>query len=121
MPVYVWELPVRMAHWGLVRSLVLSLSQELTCIAPLVSNGSRAWVMGWMRFIHEMSGFLLIAIFIPRIYWFFAVTIMPHGVRGFLIQHASGQASRAWLPITGSGAASPSKRLATILWQHSLT
>jgi Ni/Fe-hydrogenase 1 B-type cytochrome subunit len=25
-----------------------------------------------MRFIHELSGFLLIAIFIPRIYWFFA-------------------------------------------------
>ena len=28
--------------------------------------------MGWMRFIHELSGFLLIAIFIPRVYWFFA-------------------------------------------------
>ena len=38
----------------------------------LISVGSHAWAMGWMRFIHELSGFFLIAIFVPRIYWFFA-------------------------------------------------
>ena len=73
VPVYVWELPVRMAHWGLVGSLVLLTVTGTYMHSPfLVADGSRAWVMGWMRFIHEMSGFLLIAIFIPRIYWFFA-------------------------------------------------
>ena len=71
--VYVWELPVRIAHWGLVLSLVLLTVTGAYMHSPfLVADGSRAWVMGWMRFIHELSGFLLIAIFIPRVYWFFA-------------------------------------------------
>jgi Ni/Fe-hydrogenase 1 B-type cytochrome subunit len=73
VPVYVWELPVRIAHWGLVGSLVLLTVTGTYMHSPfLTAVGSRAWVMGWMRFIHELSGFLLIAIFIPRIYWFFA-------------------------------------------------
>jgi Ni/Fe-hydrogenase 1 B-type cytochrome subunit len=73
VPVYVWELPVRLAHWGLVTSLVLLTVTGTYMHSPfLVSNGSRAWVMGRMRFVHEMCGFLLIAIFIPRLYWFFA-------------------------------------------------
>lgn len=73
VPVYVWELPVRIAHWGLVVSLVLLTVTGTYMHSPfLTANGSRAWVMGWMRFVHELSGFLLIAIFIPRIYWFFA-------------------------------------------------
>lgn len=73
VPVYVWELPVRLAHWGLVISLVLLTATGTYMHSPfLVSAGSRGWVMGWMRFLHELSGFLLIAIFIPRIYWFFA-------------------------------------------------
>jgi len=72
-PVYVWELPVRIAHWGLVVSLVLLTVTGTYMHSPyLTSVGSRAWVMGWMRFVHELSGLLLIAIFIPRIYWFFA-------------------------------------------------
>jgi Ni/Fe-hydrogenase 1 B-type cytochrome subunit len=73
VPVYVWELPVRIAHWGLVVSLVLLTVTGTYMHSPyLVSVGSRAWVMGWMRFLHELFGFLLIAVFIPRIYWFFA-------------------------------------------------
>jgi len=73
VPVYVWELPVRLAHWGLVGSLVLLTVTGTYMHSPfLTSNGSHAWVMGWMRFIHELSGFLLFAFFIPRIYWFFA-------------------------------------------------
>jgi Ni/Fe-hydrogenase 1 B-type cytochrome subunit len=73
VPVYVWELPVRLAHWGLVGSLVLLTVTGTYMHSPfLISDGSRAWVMGWTRFIHELFGFLLIAIFIPRIYWFFA-------------------------------------------------
>jgi Ni/Fe-hydrogenase 1 B-type cytochrome subunit len=73
VPVYVWELPVRLAHWGLVISLVVLTVTGTYMHSPyLVSVGSRAWVMGWMRFIHELSGFVLIAVFVPRVYWFFA-------------------------------------------------
>jgi Ni/Fe-hydrogenase 1 B-type cytochrome subunit len=87
VPVYVWELPVRIGHWGLVISLVLLTVTGSYLHSPyLTPVGSRAWVMGWMRFVHELSGFLLIAVFIPRIYWFFAGN-----------QFASW---RAWLPHT---------------------
>jgi len=87
VPVYVWELPVRLAHWGLVCSLVLLTVTGTYMHSPyLVSVGSRAWVMGWMRFLHEVGGFVLIAIFVPRIYWFFAGN-----------PYASW---RAWLPHT---------------------
>ena len=73
VPVYVWELPVRLVHWGLVITLVvLTITGSYMHDPYLVVHGSRAWVMGWMRFIHELSGFFLIAIFVPRIYWFFA-------------------------------------------------
>ena len=48
-------------------------------------------------------------------------TVVPRGVRGFRTQRDNGQASRAWLPTTDSGAASPSKRSATTLWPHSPT
>jgi Ni/Fe-hydrogenase 1 B-type cytochrome subunit len=87
VPVYVWELPVRLAHWGLVISLVLLTVTGSYMHSPyLVSVGSRAWVMGWMRFVHELSGFFLMAIFVPRIYWFFGGN------------HYSSW--RAWLPHT---------------------
>ena len=37
----------------------------------LVSSGSAAFVMAKMRFAHVVSGFVLIAAFILRLYWFF--------------------------------------------------
>jgi Ni/Fe-hydrogenase 1 B-type cytochrome subunit len=73
VPVYVWELPIRLVHWGLVITLVvLTITGSYMHDPYLVARGPRAWVMGWMRFIHELSGFFLIGIFVPRVYWFFA-------------------------------------------------
>jgi Ni/Fe-hydrogenase 1 B-type cytochrome subunit len=73
VPVYVWQLPVRLVHWGLVIALVvLTITGSYMHDPYLVARGPRAWVMGWMRFIHELSGFFLIGIFVPRVYWFFA-------------------------------------------------
>jgi Ni/Fe-hydrogenase 1 B-type cytochrome subunit len=87
VPVYVWELPVRLAHWGLVIALVvLTITGSYMHDPYLVAQGERAWVMGWMRFIHELSGFILIGIFVPRVYWFFAGNRWARW--------------RAWLPLT---------------------
>ena len=38
MPVYVWELPVRLAHWGLVIALVV-----------LTITGSYMHILIWLR------------------------------------------------------------------------
>ncbi len=61
---YVWEKPVRVTHW-LIFFAVLSLSfTGLYIHRPfLLSSGSAAFVMAKMRFIHVVSGFVLIAAF----------------------------------------------------------
>ena len=73
VPVYVWEWPVRIAHWMIVLSLVVLTVTGAYMHRPfLVATSSRAWVMGTARFVHELFGFILIAVLILRFYWFFA-------------------------------------------------
>jgi Ni/Fe-hydrogenase 1 B-type cytochrome subunit len=69
---YVWELPVRMTHWVIVLSIaVLSFTGYYLYYPFIISRASDAYVMGTMRFIHEIAGFTMIAAFIVRLYWFF--------------------------------------------------
>ena len=71
--VYVWEWPVRIAHWMMVLSLVvLSVTGFYMHHPFVVATSPRTWVMGTMRFVHEVFGFVLIAVVILRLYWFFA-------------------------------------------------
>ncbi|MBV8069846.1 MAG: Ni/Fe-hydrogenase, b-type cytochrome subunit [Acidobacteriaceae bacterium] len=71
--VYVWQLPVRLAHWILVGCLVVLSFTGIYIHNPfIVAVSDRSWVMGTMRFIHVMSGFVLISALIWRFYWFFA-------------------------------------------------
>ena len=73
VPVYVWEWPVRIAHWMMVLSLVVLTVTGFYMHHPfVVATSPRAWVMGTARFIHEVFGFVLIAVVILRLYWFFA-------------------------------------------------
>jgi Ni/Fe-hydrogenase 1 B-type cytochrome subunit len=68
---YVWEIPVRLAHWLMVLALlVLTLTGFYMHGPMLVVSSERAWVMGTARFVHEGAGFLLIAVLIVRLYWF---------------------------------------------------
>ncbi len=69
---YVWEKPVRIAHW-LIFLAFLSLSfTGLYIHHPfLVSLGHAAFLMAKMRFVHVVSGFVLIGAFALRVYWFF--------------------------------------------------
>ncbi|HZD48095.1 MAG TPA: Ni/Fe-hydrogenase, b-type cytochrome subunit [Silvibacterium sp.] len=70
--VYVWEWPVRIFHWMMVLSLVVLTVTGFYMHRPfIVATSPRAWVMGTMRFVHEVSGFTLIAVLLLRIYWFF--------------------------------------------------
>ena len=69
---YVWEKPVRITHW-LIFFAIISLSfTGLYIHRPfLLSSGNAAFLMAKMRFVHVVSGFVLIAAFIFRFYWFF--------------------------------------------------
>ena len=70
---YVWQSPVRITHWVLVLSIIVLTVTGCYLYAPfLASKPSHLFVTATMRFIHEVTGFVFIAAFIVRIYWFFA-------------------------------------------------
>jgi Ni/Fe-hydrogenase 1 B-type cytochrome subunit len=68
--VYVWEWPVRMAHWLMVLSLILLSVTGYYIYRPfLISTGG--YVMAIMRFTHVVSGFVFLVAILLRICWMF--------------------------------------------------
>lgn len=68
--VYVWEIPVRIAHWLIFASVtVLCLTGWYIHSPYLISRGRTAYTMGAMRFAHIVAGYTLICAFIVRAYW----------------------------------------------------
>ena len=71
--VYVWQYPLRLVHWGLVLSIgVLSFTGYYIHDPFIVGQVNRPFLMGWFRFAHELFGMIFIALFLMRIYLFFA-------------------------------------------------
>lgn len=69
---YVWQYPLRFFHWGMVLSLaVLSFSGYYIHDPFIVGQVKYPFLMGWFRFLHEVFGMVLIALFILRIALFF--------------------------------------------------
>jgi Ni/Fe-hydrogenase 1 B-type cytochrome subunit len=72
-PVYVWQYPLRLVHWGLVISiLVLSVTGYYIHDPYIVGQSHRPFLMGWFRFVHEAFGMVLLALLVLRVYLFFA-------------------------------------------------
>ncbi|MFZ0773921.1 MAG: Ni/Fe-hydrogenase, b-type cytochrome subunit [Candidatus Sulfotelmatobacter sp.] len=70
--VYVWELPVRVSHWIIFLSvIVLSVTGYYIHNPFIVARSSTTFLMATIRFIHEITGFVFIAAFLLRLYWFF--------------------------------------------------
>lgn len=83
--VYVWQLPVRLAHW-MVFATVVVLTVTGSYIADpflLPVSGS---LMSTMRFVHMLAAYVFVAALIARVYWSFAGNRFAHW--------------RAFLPIT---------------------
>jgi Ni/Fe-hydrogenase 1 B-type cytochrome subunit len=71
--VYVWQYALRLVHWGLVLSIgVLSFTGYYIHNPFIVGQASTPFMMGWMRFVHESFGMVFIALFLVRLYLFFA-------------------------------------------------
>lgn len=82
--VYVWQWPVRIAHWLIFLSiLVLSFTGYYMYVPFIISRSSGAFLMGTMRFIHEVAAFVFIAAVLLRFYWFFKGNRWAHW-RGFV-------------------------------------
>jgi Ni/Fe-hydrogenase 1 B-type cytochrome subunit len=71
--VYVWQYPLRLAHWGIVISIaVLSFTGYYIHNPFIVGQVQRPFLMGEFRFVHESFGMAFIAFFLLRLYLFFA-------------------------------------------------
>ena len=71
---YVWELPVRLSHWINAAALLALFATGLYMASPVLApNGEayRHFVMGRVRQIHFVSGYLLLFGFLLRVYWFY--------------------------------------------------
>ena len=69
---YVWEKPVRISHWLMFFAFISLSFTGLYMHRPfLLASGRAAFLMAKMRFVHVVSGFVLIGAIILRVYWFF--------------------------------------------------
>lgn len=68
--VYVWEVPVRLTHWVIVLA-ILALSGTGFYIGDPIFGGSVS-LMAWMRGVHRITAYVLIAAIMLRTYWAFA-------------------------------------------------
>lgn len=71
-PVYVFEAPVRLWHWVTMLCIVVSATTGYLIGSPPPAIGGEAYdtfYFGWIRMIHETTGFLLATAFLVRIYW----------------------------------------------------
>jgi Ni/Fe-hydrogenase 1 B-type cytochrome subunit len=71
--IYVWQYPIRMFHWGLVLSIAVLAFTGFYIHDPfIVGQANRPFLMGWFRFVHETFGMIFGALFLLRMYLFFA-------------------------------------------------
>lgn len=72
---YVWQLPVRIFHWANALAIILLIITGLLISHPpgIISNGeaSTQFWFGYIRKIHFMSAYVMVAVLIMRVYWSF--------------------------------------------------
>jgi Ni/Fe-hydrogenase 1 B-type cytochrome subunit len=73
-PVYVWELPLRLAHWLLFFSIVVLAGTGYYIAHPVSVPGpaSAHFVMGSMRSVHLYASIVFTLSALVRVYWAFA-------------------------------------------------
>ena len=69
---YVWQYPLRLFHWGMVISIgVLAFTGYYIQDPFIVGQVQHPFLMAEFRFVHEIFGMILIALFLMRMYLFF--------------------------------------------------
>ncbi len=73
--VYVWQLPVRIFHWlNALAITVLIITGFIIADPPAFLSSGEAYNqfwMGYVRMIHFISAYILVAVMIMRVYWLF--------------------------------------------------
>jgi Ni/Fe-hydrogenase 1 B-type cytochrome subunit len=78
---YVWELPVRIAHWLIVGAIaVLSVTGFYIGYPFITVPGAagQSFVMGWMKVVHGYAGYIFAAALLMRFIWMFTGNRYSH-------------------------------------------
>ncbi len=71
--VYVWQLPVRISHWLIFFAIIaLSFTGYYMHNPFMISRAPTTFMMGTVRYIHIISGYIFLAAFMMRVYYFVA-------------------------------------------------
>jgi Ni/Fe-hydrogenase 1 B-type cytochrome subunit len=71
--IYVWEMPVRVAHWVNVLAMTTLCVTGIFIGHPLsIGESASAYTMGWFRFIHFTAAYVFTIGLAARAYWSFA-------------------------------------------------
>jgi len=74
--IYVWELPIRLVHWASALCILTLIATGLLIAYPVtLFNAEEAYQQYWfgtLRFLHFTAAYLLLLLFLIRIYWGFA-------------------------------------------------
>jgi Ni/Fe-hydrogenase 1 B-type cytochrome subunit len=70
--VYVWQYPLRLVHWGIVLSIGVPSVTGYYIHDPYIVGQVNPFLMGQFRFVHECFAMLFTALFVLRMYLFFA-------------------------------------------------
>ena len=79
--VYVWEAPVRIAHWVIALAIVVLSATGLYIGHPflIVTGEARQhFVMGWMKVVHGYTAYVFIAAVVARLIWMFSGNKYAH-------------------------------------------
>jgi Ni/Fe-hydrogenase 1 B-type cytochrome subunit len=79
--VYVWELPVRIAHWTIALSIVVLAATGIYIGHPFITVSGLArehFVMGWAKTIHFYTAYVFIAAVLARVIWMFTGNKYSH-------------------------------------------
>jgi Ni/Fe-hydrogenase 1 B-type cytochrome subunit len=74
VPVYVWQIPVRVTHWLIALSLLLLSVTGFYIGRPFMTVPGQAgqwFVMGWMRIIHFYAAIVFTGAVMARTIWMF--------------------------------------------------
>ncbi|MGD8191327.1 Ni/Fe-hydrogenase, b-type cytochrome subunit [Brevibacillus ginsengisoli] len=75
-PIYVWQIPVRIFHFINAMAILVLMITGIYIgnpfIAPSAFSATPAFVMGYVREVHFIAGYIFAANLLLRLYWAFA-------------------------------------------------
>lgn len=79
--VYVWQIPVRLAHWLIAGSIAVQSVTGLYIGHPFMTvagPATQSFVMGWMKVIHGYTAYVFITALVMRFVWMFTGNNYAH-------------------------------------------